>query len=103
MENPTHYPLLVFVAALVSLWFASAAGSWLRRRFPTTGDERNEDLGVILAATLTLLALIIGFSFSMATNRSKWMYVSDSLRFEQREFRLIQGQVAQKTVRSGCG
>jgi len=28
-----------------------------------------DDLGVILAATLTLLALIIGFSFSMATTR----------------------------------
>jgi hypothetical protein len=28
-----------------------------------------EDLSVILAATLTLLALIIGFSFSMAISR----------------------------------
>ena len=31
-------------------------------------DERS-DFGVILAATLTLLGLIIGFSFSMATGR----------------------------------
>jgi hypothetical protein len=69
MENLTHYPLLVFAAAFVALWFASFAGSWLRRRHPRTGDEQNEHLGVILAATLTLLALIIGFSFSMATNR----------------------------------
>jgi hypothetical protein len=69
VENLTHYPVLVFAAAFVALWSASAAGSWLRRRYPSTGDERNEDLGVILAATLTLLALIIGFSFSMATNR----------------------------------
>jgi hypothetical protein len=69
MENLTHYPLLVFAVAFAALWFASAVGSLLRRRFPTAGDERNEDLGVILAATLTLLALIIGFSFSMATNR----------------------------------
>jgi hypothetical protein len=69
MENLTHYPLLVFAAAFVALWFASAAGSWLRRRYPNAGDEQNEHLGVILAATLTLLALIIGFSFSMATNR----------------------------------
>ena len=43
-------------------------GSWLRSRNPNAGDEQ-EDLGVILAATLTLLALIIGFSSSMATNR----------------------------------
>jgi hypothetical protein len=69
MENLTHYPLLVFAAAFVALWFASAVGSWLRRRYPNAGDEQNEHLGVILAATLTLLALIIGFSFSMATNR----------------------------------
>src|SRR4029077_19747898 len=69
MENLTHYPLLVFAVAFVTLWLASVAGSWLRRRNPSAGDKRNEDLGVILAATLTLLALIIGFSFSMATNR----------------------------------
>jgi hypothetical protein len=37
--------------------------------YPNAGDEQNEHLGVILAATLTLLALIIGFSFSMSTNR----------------------------------
>jgi hypothetical protein len=69
MENLTHYPLLVFAVAFVALWLVSVAGSWLRRRNPSAGDERNEHLGVILAATLTLLALIISFSFSMATNR----------------------------------
>jgi hypothetical protein len=69
MENLTHYPWLVFGATFVTLWLASVAGSWLRRRSPSAGDEQKEDLGVILAATLTLLALIAGFSFSMATNR----------------------------------
>jgi hypothetical protein len=69
MENLTHYPVLVFVAAFVSLSLASAAGARLRRRYPSVSDERNEHLSVILAATLTLLALIIGFIFSMATNR----------------------------------
>jgi hypothetical protein len=67
MEDLTHYPLLVFATAFVTLWLASVAGSWLRRRNPSAGDERNEHLGVILAATLKRLALIIGFSFSMAT------------------------------------
>ncbi|MET3907810.1 hypothetical protein ABID59_002151 [Bradyrhizobium sp. S3.3.6] len=32
-------------------------------------DEQKDDLSLVLAASLTLLALIIGFSFSMATNR----------------------------------
>jgi hypothetical protein len=69
MENLTHYPLLVFAAAFVFLSLASETGAWLRRRYSGVGDERNEALSVILGATPTLLALIIGFSFSMATNR----------------------------------
>src|SRR6267154_5770207 len=69
MENLTHYPVLVFAAAFVSLSLASEMGAWLRRRYSGVSDERNEALSIILAATLTLLALIIGFSFSMATNR----------------------------------
>jgi hypothetical protein len=69
MENLTHYPVLVFAVAFVSLSLASAAGAWLRTRYPSVSDEQKNDLSVVLAATLTLLALIIGFSFSMATNR----------------------------------
>jgi len=69
MENLTHYPALVFAVAFVSLSLASAAGAWLRRRNSGISEEQKEDLSVILAASLTLLALIIGFSFSMATNR----------------------------------
>lgn len=69
MEDLTHYPVLVFAVAFVSLSLASATGAWVRRRYPSVVTEQKEDLGVILAATLTLLALIIGFSFSMATNR----------------------------------
>jgi len=69
MENLTHYPVLVFAAAFVSLSLASAAGARLRTRYPSVSDEQKNDVSVVLAATLTLLTLIIGFSFSMATNR----------------------------------
>ncbi|SIO15038.1 hypothetical protein SAMN05443247_02383 [Bradyrhizobium erythrophlei] len=69
MENLTHYPQLLFVISFVALSVVAIAGSWLRRRYPIADDEQNEHLGVILAATLTLLGLIIGFSFSMAANR----------------------------------
>lgn len=69
MENLTHYPLLLFVVSFVALSVVAVAGSWLRRRYPTDDDEQNEHLGVILAAILTLLGLIIGFSFSMAISR----------------------------------
>jgi hypothetical protein len=40
-----------------------------RKRQGTLDAELREDFGFILAATLTLLGLIIGFSFSMATSR----------------------------------
>ena len=69
MENLAQYPLLLFAAAFVVLWLASVTGSWLRRRNPSAEDEQHEDLDIILGATLTLLALIIGFSVSMASNR----------------------------------
>ena len=69
MDNPTHYPLLVFVLSFIALWLSAWIGWWFRRRQGTLDAELREDFGFILAATLTLLGLIIGFSFSMATSR----------------------------------
>jgi hypothetical protein len=65
----TQHPLLIFLAAFIGLWLASLVGSWLHRRNPRAEDEQHEDLGILVGATLTLLALIIGFSVSMASNR----------------------------------
>lgn len=50
------------------LWLAARLGVALRKRRPLADDEK-DDFGVLQAATLTLLALLIGFSFSMATSR----------------------------------
>ena len=63
------YPLLVFAVSLVTLWFSAQAGALLHRRGQNVEEVEREDLSVILAATLTLLGLIIGFSFSMAVSR----------------------------------
>src|SRR5436305_13035363 len=62
-------PLLVFVVSFVVLWLATQLGAAVLRRWRKLEQEAREDFGVILAATLTLLGLIIGFSFSMATSR----------------------------------
>jgi len=62
------YPLLVFVVSFVVMWFSAWLGPFLRRRLELHESVR-DDFGLILAATLTLLGLIIGFSFSMAVNR----------------------------------
>ena len=69
MDYPTHYPLLLFVLSFIGLWLSAWIGWWFRRRQGTLDDDLREDFGFILAATLTLLGLIIGFSFSMATSR----------------------------------
>jgi len=50
------------------MWLAAQAGAVLRRRRPLQDAER-DDFGLVEGATLTLLALIIGFSFSMSTTR----------------------------------
>lgn len=69
MNSPTQYPLLVFAISFVVLWLAARIGWSFRRSQLALDDELREDFGFILAATLTLLGLIIGFSFSMATSR----------------------------------
>jgi lipopolysaccharide export LptBFGC system permease protein LptF len=67
--NLLDYPVLVFLIAFFLLWFAAWMGAWLSQRQQNLDEAIRPDFGVILAATLTLLGLIIGFSFSMATGR----------------------------------
>jgi hypothetical protein len=63
------HPLVVFVVAFLVQWLAAwAGGRWLAKRYGLEEGAR-EDFNVILAAALTLLALIVGFSFSMAIGR----------------------------------
>lgn len=62
-------PFAVFAVAVVAQWGAAFLGDLLRRSLrPLKKDER-DDFDTVLAATLTLLALIIGFTFSMAVTR----------------------------------
>jgi FtsH-binding integral membrane protein len=63
-----NYPHLVFILSTVGLSLSSWCGAALRKRRGFKEDLR-EDYGVVQTATLTMLALIIGFTFSMAVNR----------------------------------
>jgi hypothetical protein len=62
-------PVVMFVLSLVALWLAAQAGVFARKARRATEGKAQEDFTLVLGATLTLLGLIIGFTFSMAVNR----------------------------------
>jgi hypothetical protein len=70
MNNLMNAPFLVLALSFLLMWIAAHVGAYLHKKRPAalSGEER-EDFNAVLAATLTLLGLIIGFSFSMATSR----------------------------------
>lgn len=69
MESLFRYPTAVLLVTLAAQWLAAFLGHVLRKRVAPSREEEKADFNTILGATLTLLALIIGFSFSMAIDR----------------------------------
>jgi hypothetical protein len=69
MSSLMNDPTLICVITLVCLWASSRLGSFLRMRKTTADESQNDEYGIVLSATLTLLGLLIGFSFSMAISR----------------------------------
>jgi hypothetical protein len=63
------YPLAVFVVTFFGMAICSWVGATLLRRRRPLEEDARKDFDVVLAGTLTLLGLILGFSFSMAINR----------------------------------
>jgi hypothetical protein len=69
MSRLTDSPLLVLVVSLVAFWLCAQLGVALRRKQESVGGQASETFTVILSASLTLLGLIVGFTFSMAVSR----------------------------------
>lgn len=64
------YPLaLVFPITFVVLAVATWLGGWIASRRRAVVEGMREDFTLVQSSTLTLLALIIGFTFSMALTR----------------------------------
>jgi hypothetical protein len=63
-----NHPLAVFAASLALQWLAAYAGDLIRRRAGAKPEDR-DDFDVVRTASLTLLGLIIAFTFSMAVSR----------------------------------
>jgi hypothetical protein len=69
MRFLVDHPLILALVAFVSLWLCAWIGSALLREWFRPPSELRADVAVVLAASLTLLGLLIGFTFSMATAR----------------------------------
>jgi hypothetical protein len=69
MRAYLDHPSIVFAFALVAQIVAAFAGDLLRKHIQRFKQGERHDFNTIQAATLTLLALIIGFTFSMAVTR----------------------------------
>jgi len=67
--TPIEFPLVMLVSSFALLYLAAEAGNFLRAKIHPLNEDERQDLAVVVGATLTLLGLLIGFSFSMAINR----------------------------------
>ena len=69
MNQIMRYPEVVFALTLLVLWLSARIGASLGRKLRNLDEDKRKDFSLVMAATLTLLGLIIGFSFSMASSR----------------------------------
>ena len=70
MNKLVDFPLILFMISLVTLWLSALTGDFLRKTArPLTEEAEREDFSTVLTAALTLLTLILAFSFSMAISR----------------------------------
>jgi len=64
-----EHPVAWFVVSFVFLYFAAQIGVFFRKRRSARVIIDDKDFDLVVGATLTLLGLIIGFTFSMAVTR----------------------------------
>jgi hypothetical protein len=69
MTGILNFPLLVFALSLIALWCSASIGGFIRQKMRPLHEDQRKDFGVVQAAALTLLGLLIGFAFSMAVSR----------------------------------
>jgi len=69
MGNISDFPLVILALSFVGLWLSAQIGGSLQKKLLPLQEDEWKDLDTVLAATLTLLGLIIAFSFSAAVDR----------------------------------
>ena len=69
MRTLLDHPLALYLLSFGFLFLATHIGSRLQLRSGPLDEERAGDFDLVVGATLTLLSLIVAFSFSMAASR----------------------------------
>src|SRR5215469_11052162 len=69
MSAVFDHPHLLFIVTVIVQWGAAYGGDFVRRHWTTPVEDKRADFDLVRAATLTLLGLIIGFTFQMAITR----------------------------------
>ncbi len=69
MSKLLNMPVVVFVLSFIVLGLSVQVGAFFARKVRPVNEDEREDLGLVVSASLTMLALIIGFTFSMAVGR----------------------------------
>ena len=67
--NLLDRPFVILAGSFVALVLAAVAGDFVRSKTRLVTEAQRSDLSMVLTAMLTLLGLLIGFTFAMATNR----------------------------------
>jgi hypothetical protein len=69
MSTLLRHPLVILLLPYCVMAVSAQLGLFFRRNQQQLEDADYHDRGVVLGATLTLLGLLIGFTFSMAISR----------------------------------
>ncbi|OLL32419.1 hypothetical protein BTH42_08255 [Burkholderia sp. SRS-W-2-2016] len=69
MTELIHHPAFLFIVLIVLLSIAAALGAIVMQRVIPFAEDARDNYNVVQGATLTLLALLIGFTLSMAVSR----------------------------------
>src|SRR5438445_12247166 len=69
MNTIVNFPFPLCVLAFFVLWGSAVVGAIICKRFGPLPQEERDDFAVVQGASLTLLGLLIGFTFSMSISR----------------------------------
>ncbi len=69
MKMLMNFPVLVFIVSTSVLSLATYLGRRIGAKKAPDEDSSRQEFDIVMGATLTLLGLIIGFTFSMAVSR----------------------------------